>query len=332
MALDKLVDSTQLDADLTTIANAIRTKGGTSEQLAFPNGMADAIAAIPSGEGAGGNYNIESVDDGNGGQILNITDAQGGTEITDGIVVKSRNASGYATEIDFYGTEIPNYCFGNTYSNTVTYIWRYLENINCKNSVVSVGSGAFNRSNITAIPQSILDNCTSFDGTGTFGRCSNITGAVEFKELKTWAGGDMAHFINCTGITKLSLPKLESPIGQEVFTNMTALTEFYAPRTSGVSTDISSRYPFNGDTLLQSIQLGSVGYGITSLPVNSFRGLTQSGLTVTLYCAGEKVDTFLANARSGATNATIIIKAGEDTTYNGVSYAAGETMITSEVA
>lgn len=49
MAVDKLVDSTQLDADLTTIANAIRTKGGTSAQLAFPQGMADAIAAIPSG-------------------------------------------------------------------------------------------------------------------------------------------------------------------------------------------------------------------------------------------------------------------------------------------
>lgn len=49
MALDKLVDSTQLDAGLATVANAIRTKGGTSAQLAFPQGMADAIAAIPSG-------------------------------------------------------------------------------------------------------------------------------------------------------------------------------------------------------------------------------------------------------------------------------------------
>lgn len=49
MALDKLVDSTQLDADLTTIANAIRTKGGTSAQLSFPSGMAQAIADLPSG-------------------------------------------------------------------------------------------------------------------------------------------------------------------------------------------------------------------------------------------------------------------------------------------
>lgn len=43
MAVDKLVDSTQLDADLTSVANAIRTKGGTSAQLAFPAGFISAI-------------------------------------------------------------------------------------------------------------------------------------------------------------------------------------------------------------------------------------------------------------------------------------------------
>lgn len=53
MALDKLVDSSQLDADLTSVANAIRTRGGTSDQLAFPTGFVNAIRAIPS-EGGGG--------------------------------------------------------------------------------------------------------------------------------------------------------------------------------------------------------------------------------------------------------------------------------------
>jgi len=51
MAVDKLVDSTQLDADLTSVANAIRTKGGTSASLAFPSGFVSAIANIPSGGG-----------------------------------------------------------------------------------------------------------------------------------------------------------------------------------------------------------------------------------------------------------------------------------------
>lgn len=51
MAIDKAVDSTQLNSDLTSVANAIRTKGGTSASLAFPAGFVSAIDAIPTGGG-----------------------------------------------------------------------------------------------------------------------------------------------------------------------------------------------------------------------------------------------------------------------------------------
>ncbi|MBR4579403.1 MAG: hypothetical protein IKO22_07345 [Oscillospiraceae bacterium] len=49
MAIDKAVDSAQLDAELASVANAIRTKGGTSAQLAFPADYITAIAAISGG-------------------------------------------------------------------------------------------------------------------------------------------------------------------------------------------------------------------------------------------------------------------------------------------
>lgn len=39
------------DTDLTSVANAIRTKGGTSAQLSFPDGFNAAIANIPTGGG-----------------------------------------------------------------------------------------------------------------------------------------------------------------------------------------------------------------------------------------------------------------------------------------
>ena len=39
------------DTDLTSVANAIRTKGGTSAQLEFPTDFVSAIGAIPSGGG-----------------------------------------------------------------------------------------------------------------------------------------------------------------------------------------------------------------------------------------------------------------------------------------
>ena len=51
MAIDKAVDSSQLNADLKTIADAIRSKGGTSDALTFPDGFADAISAIQAGSG-----------------------------------------------------------------------------------------------------------------------------------------------------------------------------------------------------------------------------------------------------------------------------------------
>lgn len=60
MALDKLVDSTQLDSDLTSVANAIRTKGGTSAPLSFPAEFVSAIGAISTG----GAYDIDELLDG----------------------------------------------------------------------------------------------------------------------------------------------------------------------------------------------------------------------------------------------------------------------------
>jgi hypothetical protein len=46
MAQYKVVDAEQLDADLKIVAVSIREKGGTSEDLEFPRGFADAVGAI----------------------------------------------------------------------------------------------------------------------------------------------------------------------------------------------------------------------------------------------------------------------------------------------
>ena len=49
MALDALVDSTQLDSDLTSVANKIRQKSGGSSSLAFPSGFVSEIGNISGG-------------------------------------------------------------------------------------------------------------------------------------------------------------------------------------------------------------------------------------------------------------------------------------------
>lgn len=48
-----MTDYLTTDTDLTSVANAIRTKGGTSAQLSFPTGFVSAINAIPTGGGGG---------------------------------------------------------------------------------------------------------------------------------------------------------------------------------------------------------------------------------------------------------------------------------------
>ena len=51
MAIDKAIDSTEFDSKLTTVADAIRTAGGTTEPMSFPSGMVDAISSLSSGGG-----------------------------------------------------------------------------------------------------------------------------------------------------------------------------------------------------------------------------------------------------------------------------------------
>lgn len=49
MAYDKVVDSGVLDAGMTEVAQSIRAKGGTTEQLAWPDGFKSAIESIETG-------------------------------------------------------------------------------------------------------------------------------------------------------------------------------------------------------------------------------------------------------------------------------------------
>ena len=49
MATYKVVDAEQLNADMSSVADSIRTKGGTTDALAWPDGYKTAIGSIPSG-------------------------------------------------------------------------------------------------------------------------------------------------------------------------------------------------------------------------------------------------------------------------------------------
>ena len=66
----KLVNATSLDAGLTSIADAIRDKGGTSADLAFPDGFVDAVDAIQTGGGDWSTDGIANLTEPNGPIVL----------------------------------------------------------------------------------------------------------------------------------------------------------------------------------------------------------------------------------------------------------------------
>ena len=74
MAFDKVIDSAQINSDLTTVADAIRKKSRTSDVLDFPNGFAEAISSIETG----GNVPLKDVNfyDYEGTRLYSYTVAQ----------------------------------------------------------------------------------------------------------------------------------------------------------------------------------------------------------------------------------------------------------------
>lgn len=133
-------------------------------------------------------------------------------------------------------------------------------------------------------------------------------------------------FSNCANLKTAIFP--DATFLGDSFPNCKALEEVFFPKMT--DTYISNG-TFENCIALKNLQIGSIGFPLSSLGNTAFRGCTQNFLTINAYCTGDRADTLLANIRNGATNATIKIYAAEDTTYDGDSYAAGELLLTSEI-
>lgn len=231
--------------------------------------------------------------------VENTKDA--GAAITDGIVVKARNAGGFPTEADVYGDLYP-YQFsydGAYYHNTIG--WRSLNKLSLKSGQTVLKEGCFSYLPITSING--LEGITAIEKS-----CLISTKLVE-----------------------INLPNAVFGNVQTPFSGNDALKKLYCPKLTGNLT--AGTFNFAGYcTALEEVVLGSVGHAVTNNnSINAFKNCTQSGLSITVFTNAANVDSLIASIRNGATNATIIIKAAEATTYNGTAYAAGETIITSEV-
>lgn len=277
----------------------------------------DIAAAIREKTGGAETYKIAQM----GNAVRGITT---GATITDGIVVKERNTDGYATVVDFYGTDIhvAQFYGGSAYTAAAITPFKHLTTINTKNAIKSIGSlGLAGLPNLQ--PQGLdLSHVQELDGLRFDTGANAETFPVHCPACTKLASNGCKG----SGITSAELPEL-TEIGNAAFAECKRVKVISIPKITKLGQYTSSM--FKGCVLLENVEVGSVGYPVASWGSKNFDGCTQSGLIVTLYTTGEKVDALNASIRDGATNATIIIKAAEDTTYNGATYAAGDTIITS---
>lgn len=235
-----------VNSKMTALADTVRAKTGLTDAL--------------------------SIDD----MISGIEGMESDAVPTDCIIFKSRNAQGYATEVDYYKSDgyIPPAQFGGLDSSVLPF--RYVHTFNFKDEITRIGA---------------------------YGISYNIA------------------------ITSLNFPSV-TEVGGYAFRANTALLSAYLPKVTRLHNDDLTAI-FRQCSSLQSFQLGSIGNGVTLLNRNICYGCNNIGLCVTVYCTGSSADSMLNAVRNYGTNATIIIKASEDTSYDGAYYTAGDTIITS---
>lgn len=280
-----------MSTPLTDAINALTTYANSVTGESDTN-LSDAVYSLAQGYGQGS-----------------------GSNLTDAYVVTARDSEGYPTAVDYYNTdgEIPRHNFSNTRSSATSGQWCFgnLKTISLKGSpTFKVRGDAFNgHRGLVTID---WDKITEFPDSAS----SNVA-------------AESSQFRDCKSLVTVNAPNLTGAIGVYAFFNCTALTTVYMPKISELCGYSNNRGCFGSCTALTTAEFGSIGYPVTAIHNYAFNGVTQSGLTITVYTTSAYADTALANLRNCAINAAIIIKAAEAMTYNGNSYSAGDTIITS---
>lgn len=259
-----------------------------------------------------------------GGKAIKAQD--GGATITDGIIVKARDAEGLATAIDVYGSEVyyRQFYSGSKYTAGEFDGWNNVQTVNLVSAtkIGKFGMGAMQQLHtITGLKNvvELANNAFYYSGSKSSGfnfvahNCTKIRG-------NAFEGSGVLE-ADCPNVTTLE---------NGAFNNCSKLVTVKLPKVTQLG--VYTARLFNNCTALKTAEIGSIGYGVTGIAENMiFEGCTQADLTITIYTNGAKADLILARIRNDATNATIIIKAAEATTYNGTEYAAGDTIVTSTV-
>ena len=269
------------DTSLTAVADAIRSKGGTSEALAFPAGFVFAIAAIEAG-GSGGDGEVTppttptdgktrvyihleygrtspmlgvcpkgtvTVDWGDGTEPDTMTGAS--TTAVKWTTHEYTAPGDYVIALTVEGT-MGFYGDGN--SNQYSGILRYASGADTRNRAyqnavqkVEIGEG------VTSISSYAFFNCYSIAsitipegvtsiGNNAFQGCPSLA-SITIQEGVTSIGGYTLH--NCYSLASITIPESVTSIGNGVFSNCYGI-RYYDFTASASVPALSSTNAFSG--------------------------------------------------------------------------------------
>lgn len=233
MANEYLVNS----ADMTAVADAIRTKGGTSDALTFPGGFVDAVGAIESGTGSSENAE----------QFYALITGED-FALADSTITTVRAGAFYRANVT--KVQLPN--LTTIGSQDCFSMCTKLTSIDIPNATGRIPSGTFNGcsslrevnapkidtlsrnafNGCTALESISLPSVTSFDNDNQFSGCTSLK-SVDLPLLASKGGN--ATFMNCRILSFIDL-KLCARIGTSFFSGCNALTSVILRKTDGVVT------------------------------------------------------------------------------------------------
>lgn len=316
MAYDKLVDSSVLDAGLKSIADAIRVKGGTSDSLAFPTAMAEAIAAIEAGGG------VELPELTNPGTTFDLAE---GKQLIDGdgnVVVGTikRNKGGISAEVvpqaggGGYPVVQMRYEFTEKtiidpdYGKIITLSAYYESFGDAEAADVAKGKTFTSAAGLLAVG-------TREETSGSGGGIDNLDATLDgtLTEVDSNVSKVIGYALRgITTITRVNLPNATS-IGTYAFYGCTGITSINAPNVTSLGT--YAFYQCKGITEINFPKATTVPstifYQCTNLAKVDFGAAKSIAGNAFAYCA--KLQTLILRYTGGVVTLN-------STTFSGVSY------------
>jgi hypothetical protein len=221
------------DTSLGSVADAIRTKGGTSAPLTYPQGFIDAIDAISGG----GDEPIP--DDGKTRIWISIAEGTPDNRLTFYLRFTASEANNTTVDWGDGVSETLGSTTATNYSHKYAQGGDYVIVMTVNSGTISfIGNSAYafygstsatNAYNRVRINRIILGDAVSGIGDYAFYNCYVLPNIVIPNGI-TSIGGNVLR--NCYGLTSVTIPSSVTSIGVNAFNNSTGMSEYHFKPTT----------------------------------------------------------------------------------------------------